>query len=54
MASARIDPLPACAYLSRCQRITDLPCMPATDDAPNPKLVRAVWLVAIMGLGAVL
>jgi predicted PurR-regulated permease PerM len=27
---------------------------PSNDGAPNPKLVRAVWLVAIMGVGAVL
>ncbi len=28
--------------------------MPPTEDIPNPKLVRAVWLVAIMGVGSVL
>ena len=27
---------------------------PSNEGAPNPKLVRAVWLVAIMGVGAVL
>jgi predicted PurR-regulated permease PerM len=28
--------------------------MPATENAPDPKLLKAVWLVAIMGVGAVL
>jgi predicted PurR-regulated permease PerM len=28
--------------------------MPANDTTPDPKLVKAVWLVAIMGVGAVL
>src|SRR5690349_1133612 len=28
--------------------------MQVTPDAPDPKLVKAVWLVAIMGIGAVL
>lgn len=45
---------PACAYLSACQSITDISRVPPTEDTPNPKLVRAVWLVAIMGVGAVL
>jgi predicted PurR-regulated permease PerM len=45
---------PSCAYLSACQSITDISRVPSTEDTPNPKLVRAVWLVAIMGIGAVL
>jgi predicted PurR-regulated permease PerM len=46
------------ARLHSCQRITDISPVQATpkqaEDAPDPKLVKAVWLVAIMGVGAVL
>jgi predicted PurR-regulated permease PerM len=54
MASAAFAAHRGCAYLSQCQSITDILHMPPTEHAPDPKLVRAVWLVAIMGVGAVL
>jgi predicted PurR-regulated permease PerM len=40
--------------LHSCQSITDIHDMQAQENAPDPKLVKAVWLVAIMGVGAVL
>src|SRR5688572_32660825 len=33
---------------------SDIPDMHAQENAPDPKLVKAVWLVATMGVGAVL
>jgi predicted PurR-regulated permease PerM len=45
------------ARLLSCQRITDISTMQNVapkETAPDPKLVKAVWLVAIMGVGAVL
>src|SRR5688572_28038905 len=40
--------------LHSCRSITDIADMQAVESGPDPKLVKAVWLVAIMGVGAVL
>jgi predicted PurR-regulated permease PerM len=45
-------------HLLCCQRITDISGVQAVHhqgtDAPDPKLAKAVWLVALMGLGVIL